>query len=856
MKLQTGRVLQAARNVLPSIVSAALTVAVAVYAAIVVHQFYTYINHAVYLAVDDSLANTAYALARHGRYGFPASPVLMGMSRNDGLFNFGPWYFFLGAGLIWLFGYSLTLLRSIHLAIVIGAIVAARAWLSDGRPRTPEWAVFAVGLLWIFDPGQWPMVRPDIMVSCFALAFVLAAGRAIQKGSPIWWFVGGLCAGCAALTHLIAWALVPAAGLVWATHALVSWRARTSSAWRAPALTALAALVSGGVAAAVMFYASFGFRIGDQIHFLQGYRAATFGALQQNVGTLGYVGLVARHFSAAFGWFPVGVQRAIVAIWMLTAVLVTFACWRSDSARDDLLSRLMPPFVAWTCYLASLGLYANFHSGYAMLNQFLALWVTAAFAHVVLRRVPVKVRSIAVAALACVVLLATTALARQKVLRPNYRVLHADTWVGIEQYVHEVLAAIPRGSTAWGTGIFGIENPDRLQLVQYADAALYAPLIPAAERAALAPEFLVWGYPENRGIPSDVVTRQPMWPQSLDALFPAVRYEPAALIAADPYGVTRVYVRRPRESVPSSDMPTTAAFDSGRHQWVRTAGQPIPGSFTRASTPLKVETTRAEEPRWIDATHTYRTDLPPGDYVVRVFLRTGPDRDAARMVVASSAPVVEVTRTELAPAGDICAFGAHDTMAQLLLRHSGGVAYVGDFDPTAGAAVDRIEIAPLVPLSPSRLASAATTRAIAPADWLPYRNLGVTAEVSGSGLVVRGNTSQYGYQVISRALDLTPGARVMLRIRVERTDGSTCVGVLDKTTQRWLVSADRLGAESQFIANESGGAHIVVANCNADPAGNPRSAFTIRDASVEAESEAGYSDRFMKAAIAAGAIKP
>ena len=836
--------------------SAALTAAVVVYVAIVVHQFYTYIDHAIYLAVDDSLANTSFALAKHGRYGFPASPVLMGMSRNNGLFNFGPWYFFLGAGLIWLFGYSLTLLRSIHLAIVIGAIVAARAWLSDGRPRTPEWALFAVGLLWVFDPGQWPMVRPDIMVSGFALAFVLASGRAIHAGSSIWWFVAGVCAGCAALTHLVAWALVPAAGLVWATHALVPWRTSGDPAARARTLKALAALVAGGVVAAVMFYASFGFRISDQFHFLQGYRTVTFAALQHNVASTSYFALIVRHFSAAFGWFPVGVQRAIVVVWVVAAALVAYACWRPDGARDDSLSRLMPPFVAWTCYLASLGLYANFHSGYTMLNQFLALWVTAAVARVLLRRAPVPVRPIAFAALAGVVLLATTALARQKVLRPNYRVLHADTWVGIDQYVHEVLAAIPRGSTAWGTGIFGIENPDRLQLVQYVDAVLYAPLISPVERAALTPEFIVWGYPENRGIPSDVVMRQPTWPQSMDQWFPAVRYEPAALIAADPYGVTRVYVRRPRDTEPSRDVPAAAVFDSARHQWVRTVGPPSPVVLAVTPTPLRVETTRTEEPRWVEATHTYRGELPAGDYLVRVSLRTGADASAARMIVASSSPVVEVTRTELAPAGDICAFGAHDTMVQLLLRHSGGLAYVGHFDSTAAAAVDGIELVPLVPLSPTRLAAATTARPIAPADWVPYRGVGVTAEESGGELVVHGNSSQYGYQIISRLLDLTPGARIMLRIHIDRTDGSTCVGVLDKTTQRWLVSADRLSAQSQFNANESGGAYVVVANCNADASGNPTSQFTIRDATIEVESEAGYSDRFMKAAIAAGAIRP
>src|SRR5205814_548418 len=75
---------------------------------------------------------------------------------------------------------------------------------------------FAVGALWFFDVAEWPMVRPDIMVSFFAVAFVVAAGLAVSVKRPIWWFAAGLAAACGALTHLIAWSLVPAALLVWA----------------------------------------------------------------------------------------------------------------------------------------------------------------------------------------------------------------------------------------------------------------------------------------------------------------------------------------------------------------------------------------------------------------------------------------------------------------------------------------------------------------------------------------------------------------------------------------------------------------------------------------------------------------
>jgi hypothetical protein len=550
------------------------------------------------------------------------------------------------------------------------------------------------------------------------------------------------------------------------------------------------------------------------------------------------------------------VQRGLLGISAIAVVLIVTALRRPTPISRDVLVRVAPPLVAWVCYLGSLGFYANFHSGYAMLNQFLALWVAAAVLRIVVRALPLSARRVAVASLSAVLLVSTAALARQKLNRPNYRLLHADTWVGIDRYVDEVLAPVPRGSTAWGTPLVGIENPDRIQLLQYADAVLYAPAIRPDQRAALAPEFLVWSYPENRGIPSDVATRQPTWPQSMASLFPAVRYEPAALVGADPYGVTRVYVRRPRDGGPSGASPTVAVFDSARHQWARSSGASTSDAFSPWPTPVQVETTRVAPPKWVAATHSYRAELAAGDYVVRIFVRTGTDPTTARMIVVSSAPSIEVTRTELAPPGDICAFGAGDSIVELLLlHHPGGAAYLGHFDSTEGAAVDRIETARVEPLTPSDVAVAAAAT-LAPGDWTVFREAGVSATPAGSDLAVRGNGSQYGYQAMSRLVDLPPGARVGLHLRVERTAGSVCVGVLDKTTQRWLVSADRLIADARFVADASGGAYIVVANCNADPGGNPPSVFTIHEAQIDVQSESGYSDRFMKAAIAAGAIRP
>src|SRR5437660_11715279 len=106
----------------------------AAYAATVVHDFYAHVDRAVYIAVDDGEANIVYSLATRGRYSLAASPVLEDMSRMHGQFNYGPWYFYFAAVVVWLFGFSLTAIRSIHLWVIVASAALALVWFR-GRDR-------------------------------------------------------------------------------------------------------------------------------------------------------------------------------------------------------------------------------------------------------------------------------------------------------------------------------------------------------------------------------------------------------------------------------------------------------------------------------------------------------------------------------------------------------------------------------------------------------------------------------------------------------------------------------------------------------------------------------------------------
>src|SRR5687768_8461025 len=190
------------------VISIALFAVVIAYGVLVVRDFYWFADRTIYAAVDDGLANQAYMIATEGRYGFMSSPTLLGVPRHVGEISYGPWYFYFAAGLVWLFGYSLTLVRSVRLLLIVAAVVAAGGWF-PGRSRPIAATIFALIAFDAFNTAMWPMARPDSAVTAFALALTITSGLALRSGRPRDWFLAGLSASSGAFAHLIAWTLVP-----------------------------------------------------------------------------------------------------------------------------------------------------------------------------------------------------------------------------------------------------------------------------------------------------------------------------------------------------------------------------------------------------------------------------------------------------------------------------------------------------------------------------------------------------------------------------------------------------------------------------------------------------------------------
>ncbi len=825
------------------LVAAALVASALAYALLVVHNFYRYVDHAIYLATDDGLANISYAWANVGRYGFLSSPQLADVARTHGQFNYGPWYFGLGAGLIWLFGYSLTLLRSIHLWVIVGIAVLALRWFRDGR-LSPAWSIVATGVLSWFVATHWPMVRPDSIVSLFAVLTIIAAGRAIDRRSRLAWAAAGLFAACGAFSHLIAWSLVPAVLVMWALSEGASMIASRARSDVEPAVAGLVGLGAGLAFGALMFYASFDFQIRTQLGFLEHYRQVTQAMMQNGGASTSFATLVAGHFHAAFGHLRPALQRLLVIALAAGWVIVAAALRSRSDIRRLVLVFCMPPLVAWTLYSLSLGTYANFHSGYKVLTQVVALWYLASLLFVFLAVTRDRSPAFApvlglVAALGCFYWSAITL--RHSVKETDSRLLRTHEWVGVSTYVDEILSHVPSGATAWGTLAYGIENPNRVQLIQYGDAAQLLGGASREERRRLAPQYVLWGYQENTAAVTDVLRGSQSWRQQLERMLPDASYELTAIVVAPPYGATRVYEQLRHDD--ASRVPLVSVFDPMTQQWTRRADRVEARS--EPSAPISLRLSWGGQ-AFAGTTTSARTLTlgAAGDYLLIARVRPGAASKGG-VVIASPFTELEPELTEFGGTADFVSYRSNDETAAIIVRHGGGPVHVGVIDGDASTTLVDVDVYRMNPSPPSGVGAPAFKPI---AEWSSWTTLRDVQAVDGpDGLAVQGNDSRFEYQLLSPELRTSAGARVRLRIGLRIEQGRVCVGVLNHTQQRFLVTPDQARSEYEFLADDSGGIRVVFANCGPANGAVVPSRFVVSSAEYAVVKRALYADEMVDA---------
>jgi hypothetical protein len=829
-----------------------LLIAVVVVAAVVaVRDFGKYADHFPYLAVDDALANVSYSIATHGRNGFLASPTqgFTNLTRHRGFFGYGPWYFDVGAGLIWLLGYNLSMLRGIHLAGIV-IIAAAACWWFGRRGALASGALMSIGILRCFDLSQWPMVRPDIAVSVFAIVFVVAAGLALerpqQRATPYWW-LAGLGAGGAAFSHLIAWALVPCCVLV-----LVAALA-TERTPRPIAVRQITAVGLGLLSAAAMFYASFGFRVRDHVASLLAYQQFLTNTDGASGG--GYSAVLGKHLQVAFAYLASGEKALLAASVALGLALLIASVRREPAERRRDLACLLPPLAVLLCYGLSLGRYPNYHAGYAILTQVGAWWCAAAALCVATDRIAER-SSVAMATLPVVVtcliiFMGVFHLANRSAVQT--RLQRVNEWVSIHDFTHEVEEPIPVGSAAWGSIFFGIENPGRVQLVQLAEGL---GVVERARRAGkvdlqrIAPDYVLWGYPENRDNTLQLLQAMTgagaaMFFSRVAQGFPGVNYHLTALVIAPPYGVTRLYARAAGSDEHSAEPPLVSSYDPIRGTWERRIEGPLDRNFT-AVAPVTFAVGYASAAAAVRADRSVVAEVPAGRILLRA--RVIGSKDASRRALAvTPSPAWREVITELGSIVDFAPYAEHERNVYLLYEHSGGPLYVSQFDDGRGASIESVDVYMVRPRGDDDPRARPELVDMPPLpSWLPLTSAGVQARIEESGtLVVDGDATLQGYQIKSPAVAVGAGSTVTARTAFAGKQGKVCVGALNATEAKWLASAGDPGRDFSFTVDETGAFRLAFYNCNTGETGNLRSRFSVSSPRYFVESATLYVDRLM-----------
>lgn len=805
------------------------------YGLLVVKDFFGYIDRYPYLAVDDSLANISAALAETGRYGFMASPVqgFTEVSRNTGFFNYGPWYFWLGAGLIWLFGYSLTLMRAIHLMVILGAAVAGIWWFGRFR-KLPVGLLFATALIYCFDVAHWPMVRPDAVVSAFAVVLFIAAGLAIAGGGPAAWLVAGFAAGSAATTHLIAWSFVPASVLVFFVDPHN--RQLVPKMWRR-----FAGLAAGGLASAVVFYVAANFRFGDHWDTVTAYRDFFTPA----ASPASFVDVLATHVATAAAFLTAEGLGATGIVFGAVSLVTALVAIASTEARRQSLVVVAPPAIVLISYVASLGMYPNYHHGYVILIHVAVLWLFAAMLVTLGSTPAVAERRKAIELVVLLVtLFAGITATVGKLETESWKAKTASAWVSIEEYTDEVIGALPNAARAFGTITFGIENPSRVQLVQYVDGVRALERASLEKRSRLAPDYVVWGYPEQRDGMLLGLREGTSGLENLVRLFPDAGYRPVSMVRAAPYGVTRVLQRQ----LPGAEAmaPLLAAYDPRARQWQRSLQRTVtvpmsdipPGTLTMGYSGSLTEH-RAQRTR--------TGILSRGLYLVHVAIRTGPGR-AARLIVPAATRELTVPFTELGPPFDFALYTSRDSEVALVVEHPGGAFFLSQFDSSEGADLGDVSAARVDGFDDYRLAESESTLQPLPDpnQWTPVTDAGVTAASDNGVLRVTGNASRGDYQLVSPPVPVLPGRPVMIRIDFAVESGRVCVGALTGNAERWMLPPVATGGEHVFVPDDVA-MMVVLANCNTVDKAEP-SRFTVKAAQYGTELvQPWYSDLLINA---------
>lgn len=113
---------------------------------------------------------------------------------------------------------------------------------------------------------------------------------------------------------------------------------------------------------------------------------------------------------------------------------------------------------------------------------------------------------------------------------------------------------------------------------------------------------------------------------------------------------------------------------------------------------------------------------------------------------------------------------------------------------------------------------------------------GVTIAPRSGGVLVTGDSSPFGYQLVSPPIPVPPHAKLVVRVFGEVEQGRAAFGILDGTGQHWLMPA--VWGRSDFVTNTGANDAVVMvfANYHQPTDGTIASRFSVQSVSYDVQS--------------------
>ncbi|QPJ65309.1 MAG: hypothetical protein G3M78_07865 [Candidatus Nitrohelix vancouverensis] len=802
------------------------------------HIFFNYIDRAPFLSFDDVLMNISFTIADLKRYGFTALPVQTGINawRGDSFFNYGPWYWVIGGAVSWLFGNSIVLMRALH---PLGLIfICFMAYWQFRKVSVALAGIVSLLIFLIFFQMHWPMVRPDIMASVFAAIAIVCCHGAIKNGKLLNWFIAGFCASGAATNHQVAWSMVPALVLIWAVWAIDYKRAdKVRTLEDNLAVKSFFSALAGGLSSALVYLVMIEFRFQDLLGMWQNYAST-----HTTKNPAPFIDVLLQHMH--FAWQEPGTGRKMIlsiGVYSIAIISLLLLPKMSGEARNKWIAWVLPPTFIGVGYQLSLGVYPNFHAGYEILTQWIPVWtgcsLLAASSEIWLPKETDFKRGMETGL--CFLLTLIIANQSISVLKQGSPwQSHANQSVQIQDYIDHVISILPKGASAFGTPIFGLESGTRVNLMQFADGVYMGRTFKPSARDALAPNFLILSYEENRSAAISGLKREKNFFYYFKEVFPNANYALVRLVEAPPYGSTRVYMKTSEHNT-APKTPSVALHTGSSPQWSYNLGNALPIKFTKDG-PVDFDVTMYGVQYKTESNKVLKGNLPQGSYLI-AFDIINPAQDYSSILTFTGSNKIVGSGSDLGVGFPVMQYFPFEKQTYMLLNHPGGDLFISQLDSNLDSSfqirnvfpVETLENGtvqlPSVPIPDIR-------------SWSHSKNTHkISQSPDGDTLQIQGNDSQWGYQLQSPEILVSPDSNYMLRVPLKILEGNVRVGILDESEQ-WLVSPLPAGKDINFNVRNNRTISIVLTNHHPRKPETP-SKFQISNGWLWENKNETYADR-------------